>query len=349
MTVHALPYDTAQPGDTSEFFRALAKFEPARIRRLAVLAKTEGNAEVNDYSREYGLLSTELAIERHGGRALVERSTFLFSTGCEGAMTPCGTLFVDIEEPGARPSPRGSALAIGCARSRSVRPEEIGTPAHADLAAETVRAGMQDAGVKADEVALVIVKTPVTVSARRITSAHSKAVGALGAGVALGEVERARIVQDAIDVDHSLYARRAMVFSGSELDCVEIMLLANRRGAAGHLSVHTGFLRDLLDAQALRDMFASAGLALNERGEVAQPGRVAATLVKAGAAPDGKVRGRRTTMKSSHIDMDKHVRAAVSGIIGAILGDTRAFISANTVHQAPPGGGLAACVVRHEG
>lgn len=357
MTVHVIPYDTAQPGDTSEFSRALAKFEPAKLRRLAILAKTEGNAEVNDYSREYGLLSTELAIERHGGRPLVERSTFLFSTGCEGAMTPCGWLFADVEEPGAKPSPRGSALAIGCARSRSLRPEEIGTPAHADITAETVRAGMRDAGVGADEVALVIVKTPVTshipasagaVFNRRITSGHSKAVGALGAGVALGEVDRARIVQDAIDADHALFARRAMVFSGSELDCVEIMLLANRRGAAGPFSVHTGFLRDVLDAQALRDMFAAAGLRLNERGELAEPGRVAATLVKAGAAPDGKVRGRRTTMKASHIDMDKHVRAAVSGIIGSIVGDTRSFISANTVHQAPPGGGLAACVVRHE-
>lgn len=350
MTVHVIPYDTAQPGDARELSRALEKFAPGGIRRLAVLAKTEGNAEVNDYSREYALQSTELAIERMGGRALVERATFLFSTGCEGAMTPCGWLFVDFEEPGAQPSPRGSALAIGCARSRSLRPDEIGTPAHADLAADTVRAGMRDAGVTPQEVALVIVKTPVAVpGSRRITSGHSKAVGALGAGVALGEVERARIVQDAIDADHSLHARRAMVFSGSEVDCVEIMLLANRRGAAGSLSVHTGFLRDLLDAQALRDMFAAAGLRLNERGEVADPGRVVAALVKAGAAPDGSVRGRRTTMKSSHIDMDKHVRAAVSGILGSILGETRAFISANTVHQAPPGGGLAACIVRQEG
>ncbi|MGQ0654762.1 MAG: ring-opening amidohydrolase, partial [Betaproteobacteria bacterium] len=180
MTVHVTLYDTAHPGDTSEFSRALGQFEPGGIRRLAVLAKTEGNAEVNDYSRELGLQSTELAIERHGGRALVERSTFLFSTGCEGAMTPCGWLFVDMEEPGARPTPRGAARAIGCARSRSLRPEEIGTPAHADIAAETVRAGMRDAGVELDDVALVIVKTPVTVSGLRITSGHSKAVGALG-------------------------------------------------------------------------------------------------------------------------------------------------------------------------
>lgn len=356
MTVHVEAYDTANPGDASEFSRLLAAFDPQRVRRLVVLAKTEGNSDVNDFSREYGLQSIELAIERHGGRALVEKSTFLFSTGCEGAMTPFGTLFVDVDEPGAKPSPRGAALAIGCARSRSLRPEEIGTPAHADIVAETVRSGMRDAGVEPADVALVVVKTPITshipasagaVFNRRITSAHSKAVGALGAGVALGEVDRARVVQDAIDTDHSLYAKRAMVFSGSELDCVEILLLANRRGAAGALSVQTGFLRDLLDAQGLRDMFAAAGCELDARGELADPSRVAATLIKAGAAPDGKVRGRRTTMKSSHIDMDKHVRAAVSGIIGSILGDTRVFISANTVHQAPPGGGLAACIVRH--
>lgn len=348
MTIHVQAYDTANPGDASEFSRLLSAFDSKRIRRLAVLAKTEGNSDVNDFSREYGLQSIELAIERHGGRALVEKSTFLFSTGCEGAMTPFGTLFVDADEPGAKPSPRGSALAIGCARSRSLRPEEIGTPAHADLAAETVRAGMLDAGVSVDDVALVIVKTPVGGPGRRITSAHSKATGALGAGVALGEVDRAKVVQDAIDVDHSLFAKRAMVFSGSELDCVEILLLANRRGAAGPLAVHTGFLRDLLDAQGLRDMFAAAGCRLNDRGEIVDPARVAATLIKAGAAPDGRVRGRRTTMKSSHLDMDKHVRAAVSGIIGSILGDTRVFISANTVHQAPPGGGLAACIVRHD-
>jgi len=357
MAVHVITYDTAHPGDTSVFTRVLSRFDAARIRRIAVLAKTEGNAEVNDYSREYGLLATELAIESHGGRALVEKSTFLFSTGCEGAMTPFGTLFVDLDEPGVPPALAGAALAIGCARSRSLRPEEVGTLAHADIATETVCAAMSDAGVEPADVALVVVKTPVTshipaaagaVINRRITSAHAKATGALGAGVALGEVERAHLVIEAIDTDHSLHARRAMVFSGSELDCVEILLLANRRGAAGNLTVHTGFLSDLLDAQGLRDMFLAAGCALDTRGQIIDPERVAATLIKAGSAPDGRVRGRRTTMKSSHIDMDKHVRAAVSGIIGSILGDTRVFISANTVHQAPPGGGLAACIVRQD-
>jgi cyanuric acid amidohydrolase len=348
MTVEVIAYDTAHPGDVSDLARNLERFDPKRVRRLALLVKTEGNSDVNDYSREYAMQSASLAIEKRGGSALLERSTFLFSTGCEGAMTPFGYLFVDFDEPGAKPT-RRAALAIGCARSRSLEAGEIGTPAHADITAETVKQAMADAGVHPAEVGLVIVKTPVmshTDSTKRISSAYSKAVGALGAGVALGEVDRKKIVQEAFDRDHSLHARRAMVFSGAELDCVEILLLANRPGAPGQLSVKTGYLRDVLDAKGLRDMYGAAGCRMDADGQVADASRVVATMIKAGVAPDGRVRGRRTTIKTSHIDMDKHVRAAMSGIVGSILGDTRAFISANTVHQAPPGGGLCACIVR---
>ena len=355
MAVHVLSYDTAHPGDISDFRAKLAQFAPASIRRLALLVKTEGNSDVNDFSREYALQSATIEIERHGGKALLDRSTFLFSTGCEGAMTPFGMFFADVDEPGAAPSARGHALAIGCARSRSLKPGEIGTLAHADITAETVRAAMSDAGVNAADVALVIVKTPVksflpaepgTTLNKRITSAYSKAVGALGAGVALGEVDRARIVQEAFDNDHTLHARRAMVFSGAELDCVEILLLANRPGAAGQLTVQTGYLRDVLDGKGLRDMFVAAGCKLDADGQITDAHRVVATMIKSGVAPDGRLRGLRTVMKTSHIDMDKHVRATMSGVVGSILGSARVFISANTVHQAPAGGGLCACIVR---
>jgi cyanuric acid amidohydrolase len=348
MAATVAAYDTAHPGDTDGLRATLAPFSPRRIRRLALLVKTEGNSDVNDYSREYGLLSARLALESHGGAALIERSTFLFSTGCEGAMTPFGYLFLDYDDDA--PPRHERALVMGCARSRSLLASEVGRLPHAHIAAETVTAAMRDAGVTRDEVALAIVKTPVRSfvtegqSAHRVTSAHAKAVGALGAGIALGEVDPSRVVEAAFDRDHSLYARRAMVFSGAELDGVEVLVLANKRGAAGELTVHSGYMADLLDAGGIRHTLEAAGCAL-EGGVVADPTRVAAMLLKVGVAPDGRLRGNRTTIKSSHIDMDKHVRAAVSGIVGSILGTTRSFISANTVHQAPPGGGLCACIV----
>ena len=354
MTVEVIAYDTAHPGDTADLQAVLSRFEPARIRRLALLVKTEGNSDVNDYSREYGLLSATHALRSYGGDGLLERSTFLFSTGCEGAMTPFGYLFVDtIGATSSTLHPVGRALAMGCASSRSLRAEEIGTRDHADLVAETVRAAMEDARVVREDVALAIVKTPVTSLApgpthtgrnRRISSAYSKAVGALGAGMALGEVDASRVVEEAFDSDHSLYARRAMVFSGAEIDRVEVLLLANRPGAPGHLTIETGFLADLLDAGGIRRTLDAAGCSFTD-GMVAKPEQVVAMLLKVGVSPNGAVRGNRTTIKSSHLDMDKHVRAAVSGIVGSILGTTKSFISANTVHQAPAGGGLCACIV----
>jgi len=355
MTAKVLTYDTANPGDTSDLAVKLAPLDPRRIRRLAFLVKTEGNSDVNDYSREFALLTIEQALRNFGGQDLVDRSTFLISTGCEGAMTPFGYLFADYDDPAAATPKGGRSLAFGCARSRSLTPEEIGTLAHADITAEAVRAGMKDAGVEAADVELVIVKTPVTsyvpASAsknknKRITSEYSKAVASLGAGHALGEVERAKLVPQVFDVDHAVHARRVMSFSGSELDRVEIMVLANRAGQPGDLIVKTGFLADLLDASGIRETLRAAGCRLDTEGRVTDPQTVVAMVAKIGIAPDGRLRGFRTTIRSSHIDMDKHCRATMSGVIGSILGSCRAFISANTVHQAPPGGGLCAVIAR---
>ena len=355
MAVIVETYDTAHPGDTSELMERLAALEPARIRRLALLVKTEGNSDVNDYSREYAMLAAEQVLRRHGGDDLVARTTFLISTGCEGAMTPFGYLFADYEGPRARVPSGGRALAMGCARSRSLTPSEIGTTAQAFMTEGTTRAAMEDAGVGPADVELVIVKTPImtllpaTAGATentRITSAYSKAIASLGAGLALGEVDRRRIAPEVFDADHSVYARRVMAFSGSELDCIEIMVLANRPQQAGDLIVKTGYLEDLLDAAAIRTTLRACGCQLDAQGRIEDPARVIALLAKVGVAPDGRLRGHRTTMKTSHIDMDKHARAAVSGVIGSILGSCRVFISANTVHQAPPGGGLCAVIAR---
>jgi cyanuric acid amidohydrolase len=69
-------------------------------------------------------------------------------------------------------------------------------------------------------------------------------------------------------------------------------------------------------------------------------------MLKLGLPPDGVLRGRRTTVLTGALPMDSHLRAAASGLVGALCGDTRFYISADPMHHAPPGGGIAACIAR---
>ncbi|KFL32938.1 hypothetical protein JP75_02060 [Devosia riboflavina] len=355
MPVHVLSYDTAHPGDTRHLEAALGRFAPESVRRLALLVKTEGNASVNDFSREYGMLSARQAITRFGGSNLAEGATMLFSTGCEGVISPFGYAFIDVDDGTTTPSGGEKGLVFGGACSRKVAAEEIGTLAHALLVADTVRQGMKDLAIGPDDVQLIIVKTPLLGESRadpaaaRITSAFSKAVGALGAALALGEIAPEHVVPEAFDRDHSLFGRRAMVFSSSEGGNVEVLIFANRAGAASDWIIHTGGFSDLLDASGIRRTLEEAGCRLDADGTLADADTLGAAFIKAGIASNGRVRQYRTTIRTSDLDMDKHVRASMSGLAGSILGTCRMFISANTVHQAPEGAGLCAFIVRKAG
>ncbi|WNI18803.1 ring-opening amidohydrolase [Actinacidiphila sp. ITFR-21] len=382
MPVRITSFDTASPGDTAELSFRLAGYAPHRIRRLALLVKTEGSADVNDFSRELASWRAREAVLAHGGPKLLDRTVFLHSTGAEGAMTPFGYLLVDLLEEGrgegpgqdpdggpdeaaavrpaagesaaaaaaaeapGRKAAGGGTLALGVGRSRTIRGGEIGSARHVGLAEQAVAEAAADAGLAPADVALAVVKTPLTGHDEpvRVTSAEAKAVGALGAALALGEVARADVVPAAFGRDLSLHSARTMVFSSSEAARVEVLVLGNRPGAGGDLRIVSGPLADVLDAPGIRRVLAAAGADLTPDGTVREPARVAALLIKVGHRHDGTLRGARTTVLTSQLDPDKHVRSVMSGVAGSVLGTGRLFISANSVHQAPDGGGLCAAI-----
>lgn len=179
-----------------------------------------------------------------------------------------------------------------------------------------------------------------------ISGRWARAVGALGVGVALGEIDRARLTHDAIAHDLSLYTRHGMTYSGPELDRFEVVVLGNRAGAGGDLIACSALTDDLIDARTMRRMLADAGVGFDAIGEVREPQRVAAFFLKAGVPDDGIVRGARTIVHASTITPEKHMRAAASGVLGALLGTTRFFISGDPIQQAREGGGAAAAIVR---
>lgn len=215
-------------------------------------------------------------------------------------------------------------------------------------------AALRDGDLTPASAGLILVKTPTVPAGTQgatpdqTSMRRGRSLGALGAGIALRDIDAARVTDAVIGVDGpaDLYARRVMTIAAPESDRIEAIALGNRAGAGGDLVVTSTVMADVLDGAAISCMLAESGVALTRWGGVSDPGDVAALLIKTGVAPDGRVRGQRTTIYGGVAPPETHIRAASSGMLGAILGHTRFFNSGDPIHHAPPGGGVAAAIVR---
>jgi cyanuric acid amidohydrolase len=314
------------------------------------VAKTEGTATINDFSRSLALRAIQSCLAE-SGVAPDSRVQIILSTGSEGVISPGGYLIADVEE-GHSGLP---GLALGMARSRPLRPAEMITVDHARIAEQVITEAISDSGVGRDDIGLVLMKTPLLTREEAIglpasqleranSSGLARGVAALGIASALGEIDPSQITDDALGRRLDLYCRRAMVFSGTETRCCETIVLGNRSASRGN--VRSGIVADLIDIDGMARIIApGAGNRIEAARTVTGAGRLRAAFLKAGVAPDGRLRGNRTTVFSSDLDPDKHMRAAASGVLGALLGDTRVFVSGGAEHQAPLGGGVFAAVI----
>jgi cyanuric acid amidohydrolase len=326
------------PGDAAPLAAWLGRLPREAVTRLVLLGKTEGPATLNDYSRDLAQAATARALDAAGGD-LRSRCFCLFSAGCEGIATP---LTIMIARIGGEAS-QARGLAVGAARSAPLPPSARCGLGHIDAAALTVREAMADAGLRPDAVALVLIKSPVLMpdAARDAAGAPSRHAGstgaargaaAIGAGIALDDIDRARLGADPVGRDR-VFATRTMAFSGTETDCLEAIVLGERPGGDPRWSIRVATLADLVDADGMARLRAAADA----------PPQV--VLFKAGIA-DGRLRGRRTTVLTSELAADKQLRAAASGLVGAYFASTAAFISGGAEHQAPLGGCLCAVLYR---
>ena len=348
MAVRVLTTDMASPEDMTGIETTLAELGPQRVRRLAILAKLEARAP-NDYSCEptRRALHTVLTAVK-----LVERTTSLLAVGCEGIATPFAYLLADIDE--GAPQASEPRLAMGFGASAPVPAADRGRAALLPLISDTVLAALRDGDLTPASAGLILVKTPTVPAGTQgatpdqTSMRRGRSLGALGAGIALRDIDAARVTDAVIGVDGpaDLYARRVMTIAAPESDRIEAIALGNRAGAGGDLVVTSTVMADILDGAAISCMLAESGVALTRWGGVSDPGDVAALLIKTGVAPDGRVRGQRTTIYGGVAPPETHIRAASSGMLGAILGHTRFFNSGDPIHHAPPGGGVAAAIVR---
>ena len=185
-----------------------------------MIAQTEGDG----YARGYASLALEQLFSRKLGiepREVFERIPMLMIGGTAGLMYPHFTLFTR-SKTGQAGDAKRKRLAIGVSSTRRLLPEEYGTLVELDAVAEATAQAMRDAGI-ADprDVHSVQMKTPSMTPARVedaksrgkevcnpnlvTASGMTRGAAALGAGVALGEIDRKRITEKTIGGDASVY------------------------------------------------------------------------------------------------------------------------------------------------
>jgi len=331
--------------------------EPHAIR--AVLAKTEGNGCVNDFTRAFAVASLRAALALHLSPEALDRICMVASGGTEGGLSPHWLVIEAL--PGDHPQ-AGPALAVGAHVTRALLPEEIGRRAQIEVVAEGVRAAMREAGImRAEDVHYVQVKCPL-LTMDRIAAAQArgaqvatadtlKSMGlsrgacALGVALALGEIPAGRIADADVGVDRTLFSTRASASAGVELETNEIVVLGTSAAWSGPLTIDHGVMRDGIDIEPVRAALARLGL--DAPGQLArgERARVVAVLAKAEAPVSGRIRGRRHTMlDDSDVSATRHARGFAAGALGALFGETELFVSGGAEHQGPDGGGPCAVI-----
>lgn len=341
MTVTLASYDIDDPKDMTALKTALDRHEVSHVRRVAIFSKLNG--EYDDGARENAKVSVDTIIASKG---LVDRTETITIIGCEGASTPFGYAFIDVDDK-AIASGSDKRLAFGLGHADPGTEAELDTPAFGARVKACVLGAMRDAGLGPDDVATVIVNGPPATSGDAVLrSRRMRAVAALGAGAAIADISDSSIVQADILTDAKLYTKRVQTFVGPQIKRIEVIVIGNRAGAGGDLVACSVVTSDLFDVRPVKAMLRTAGLHLDHDGELIDSDRVVVAILKAGVGPGGQVNGAPTAIFNSRTPPEKHVRAAASGVYGALLKNTRIFSTMDPVQQAPLGGSQLCCVIR---
>jgi cyanuric acid amidohydrolase len=347
------------PDDVSGIERAIAagKIDPKGV--IAVLGKTEGNGLVNDFSRGYATLALKALFRRHLPGPQAEQICLVMSGGTEGGMAPHWIVFERGEGSG-----EGPALGIGRAHTPALPFEHLGRLAEVDQVADGVRAAMHDAGItNTADVHYVQIKCPL-LTAERIGEADTRgakvavrdtlksmglarAASALGAAVALAEIEREKLTEADIGTNFDLWSGCASASSGIELVNHEIVVLGMSPSWSGPLAIDHAVMADAIDIEPVRAALARLGLSPSGQLPPAERKRLVALLGKAEASHNGRLRDYRHTMlDDSDIASTRHARAFVCGALAGVVGHAELYVSGGAEHQGPDGGGPVAVIVK---
>jgi cyanuric acid amidohydrolase len=253
------------PDDVSGIEAAIAagRIDPKGV--VAVLAKTEGNGLVNDFSRGFATLRLRQLFERFLPHEEAAKLCLVMSGGTEGGMAPHWIVFERKDgDGGQRP-----ALAIGRTHTPALPFQHLGRLGQVDQVTAGVEAAMRDAGITDPEhVHFVQIKCPL-LTAQRVGEALrsgatvatsdtlksmglSRAASTLGAAVALGEVERHNLSDADIATRWELWSSRSSSSAGIELLGHEIIVMGMAPGWSGPLAIDHALMADAIDIEPVR-------------------------------------------------------------------------------------------------
>lgn len=352
--VHRLPM--SGPGDVSAIGELIDRGRLDPLSIVAILGKTEGNGCVNDFTRGYATLSLRQLFAALAPAMDVDRVSLIMSGGTEGGLSPHWLVIAVEDTPGAGAD--SPALAAATAMTALLPATAIGRRAQSEAVRDATRAAIQAADIAGlGDVHFVQIKCPLLSStdvadggAALATTdvlhsmGLSRGASALGVALALGEVPDARVTDEAIGRDASLWSSRASSSAGIELKRCEVTVLGMSAAFTGPLAIAHTVMNDAIDAAAITDLLSrelpGAPLPLGETAS-----SVAAVLCKAEASKSGTIRGRRHTMlNDSDIASTRHARGFVGGLLAGLVGETALFVSGGAEHQGPDGGGPFALI-----
>lgn len=323
------------------------KLDPAKI--VAILGKTEGNGCVNDFTRGFAVQTLQSYLQAKTDTETAAKIVYVMSGGTEGVLSPHLTVFT--RQDSAPDESRRWGLVLGVNHTRDFLPDEIGTLAMVEAVADGVKAAIADAGLATQDVHFIQIKCPLVASDGSNAShevaqiktqdsyesmAYSRGASALGAAIALGEVNWDQLTADGICRNYAVYSNVASASAGIELQNCEILVLGNAADSTSSFIIGHSVMQHALDAEAVRAAIASTG----------QPSeRVVNLFAKAEADPTGLILGRRHTMlNDSDINHTRMARAVVGAVVASVVRDPMIYVSGGSEHQGPPGGGAIAAI-----
>lgn len=367
MKIDVFKFAMDRPDDLSQLLSLIESGKVIPDGIIAIVAKTEGNGNVNDFTRGFTTLAIQnfLSSYLHCSREEVSNKvSIVCSGGCEGVMSPHATLFTRNTAGTATGGTGKKRLAVGVKNTRNLLPEEIGTRIHAKEVAKVVLEAMKDAKIQGkSDVHFVQIKCPLLTSGRindaerrgkKVVTrdtlksmAFSRGASALGVAIALGEVDEDKVTDSAICNDLTLYSNVASTSAGIELMNNEVVVMGNSSESTSDFVIGHSAMKDPIDIEAVKTALSNVGINSDPVVRKSDSDRLVNVFAKAGAHPSGLVRGRRTTMLTdSDISSTRHVRGVVSAVIAAVVGDPMIYVSGGSEHQGPAGGGPIAAIAR---